>query len=377
MGLFDLFKKHSELEQMYDIDLLESTSERVRQKQLAVQTCVNFIARIISQSEFRVRKDKKTIKDELYYRLNVRPNKNMTAAHFWQTVVYKLIHENECLIVKTDSDDLVIADDYYRIEYGLVEDIFQSVTIKNFTYQRTFRMSEVIFLEYDNEKLSKLIDTLYEDYGELIGRLLEFQKHKNQIRSTVDVDASQQKDEKTQARLQNFINNLYQSIKTKAFAIVPQQKGFKYEEHSKGLSGSGQSIEDINKATNGFLDQVAKALGLPPSLIHGEMADVEKQTRNAMLFCIDPLLKKIKDELNGKFLEKPEFLSGKQFSIRRVSYKDIFDIAVAADKWRSSGLADGHELRDKAGFEESDDLIHDKFVMTKNYSETLEGGEKN
>ncbi|MCT1577542.1 phage portal protein [Oceanobacillus kimchii] len=374
--MFDLFKKHSELEQMYDIDLLESTSERVRQKQLAVQTCVNFIARIISQSEFRVRKDKKTIKDELYYRLNVRPNKNMTAAHFWQTVVYKLIHDNECLIVKTDSDDLVIADDYYRIEYGLVEDIFQNVTVKNFTYQRTFRMSEVIFLEYDNEKLSKLIDTLYDDYGELIGRLLEFQKHKNQIRSTVEVDGALQKGKEGRNRLQKFIDDLYGAIKQKAFAIVPQQKGFKYEEHSKGLSGSGQSIEDINKATNGFLDQVAKALGLPPSLIHGEMADVEKQTRNAMLFCIDPLLKKIKDELNGKFLEKPEFLSGKQFSIRRVSYKDIFDIAVAADKWRSSGLADGHELRDKAGFEESDDPIHDKFVMTKNYSETLEGGEK-
>src|SRR5690625_2603520 len=138
---------------MYDFDLLESASERIQAKQLAIQTCVSMIGRTISQSEFRVKEDKKTIKDELYYKLNVRPNKNMSAVHFWQTIIYKLIHDNECLVVVSDTDDLLIADDFTRIEYGLVEDMFKYVTVKNFTFQRTFKMSEVIYIEYDNENL--------------------------------------------------------------------------------------------------------------------------------------------------------------------------------------------------------------------------------
>ncbi|UOQ87396.1 phage portal protein [Gracilibacillus salinarum] len=359
---------------MHDQGLIEDISERIHMKKLAIQICVNLIGRTISQSEFRVKDGEKLIKTELYYRLNVRPNKNMSASQFWQTVIYKLIHDNECLIIKSDSDDLLIADDFYRDEYGLVEDIFKSVTIKNFTYSRTFRMSDVIYLEYDNENLSKLLSSLYSDYGELFGRLIEYQKLNYQVRSTVDTEDVHSKDPKKRAKMQKFINDMYASIRSKVFAIVPQQKGFKYEEHAK-TNNSGNTIDDINKITNGYLDQVSKALGIPPSLVHGEMADVEKHTRNFMTFCIDSLLKKIKDEFDGKFFSKQEYLSGQRMDIRRVTYRNMFDVATAVDKLRSSGVANGHELRDELGMEESDDPIHDKYVITKNYSETVEGGE--
>ncbi|MGQ0416690.1 hypothetical protein ACT4UL_16345, partial [Bacillus sp. HC-TM] len=53
------------------------------------------------------------------------------------------------------------------------------------------------------------------------------------------------------------------------------------------------SVEEINKVTNGFLNQVAMAIGIPIALIYGEMADVEKQTKNYMLFTVRPLLKKL------------------------------------------------------------------------------------
>lgn len=361
---------------MYDLDLLEGTSERIQMKQLAVQTCVGMIGRTISQSEFRVKKDNEIVKDELYYKLNVRPNKNTTASHFWQTVVYKLIHDNECLIVKSDTDDLLIADDFIRVEYGLVEDIFKSVTIKNFTFQRTFKMSEVVYLEYDNENLAKLIDGLFTDYGELFGRMIEFQKHKNQVRATVDMEITGAKDPESQKKIQSFIDRMYQAIKEKAFAIIPQQKGIVYNERA---SVSGADVDEINKVSNGFLDHVAKALGVPVSLVHGDMADVEKQTRNYMTFCIDPLLKKIKDELDAKFVDKKDYLAGEKFDIRRVSYSNLFDLATAVDKLRSSGVMNGNELRDELNLERADDPLLEKFVLTKNYTEDneeIKGGDK-
>jgi len=359
---------------MYDFDLLENTSDRIQMKRLAIQTCVNMIGRTISQSEFRINKDGKNIKDELYYKLNVRPNKNMSSAHFWQTVIYKLIHDNECLIVVSDTGDLLIADDFNRRQYGMVSDSFKNVMVKDFIFKRTFKMDEVIYIEYDNERLSKLMDGLYSDYGELFGKLIEFQKHKNQIRSTVDMENVNAKDPETQKKLQRFIDNMYNAIKTKSFAIIPQQKGFKYEEHTKG-GGSGQSVDDINKIANGFLDHVAKALGIPIALLHGEMADVEKQTRNYMTFCINPLIKKISDELNAKFIDKKDFLMGDRIDVRRVTYNNIFDVATQVDKLISSGAFNGDELRDELGYEKTGEPIHEKYFITKNYTETPEGGD--
>lgn len=364
------------MEFMYDADLLEKTSNRVQMKQLAIQTCVDMIARTISQSEFRIKKDGETLKkDEMYYRLNVRPNDNMSAAYFWQTVVHKLINDNECLIVQADSGDLLIADDFQKVEYGIMGNKFKGVTVNNFVFQRTFDVRDVLYIEYGNNNLSNLLNGVYADYGELIGRLIDFQKHKNQIRSTVSMENVSAKDGETRSKMQNVINNMYGAIKNKSFAIVPQQKGFEYEEHSTGQSG--QSVEEINKATDGFLDKVAMALGIPPSLVKGDMADVEKQTRNYMTFCIDPLLEKIKDELNAKLISKNEYLNGKQMDIRRVSYSNMFDVASAVDKLRSAGVANGNELREELGLPKVDDPILNEYFITKNYTEDKsdEGGD--
>ncbi|MGN7397558.1 hypothetical protein [Peribacillus frigoritolerans] len=95
-------------------------------------------------------------------------------------------------------------------------------------------------------------------------------------------------------------------------------------------------------------------MGIPIALLHGDMADVEKPTRNYMTFCIDPFLKKIRDELNAKMIDKKEFLAGKKVETKRASYSNMFDVATAVDKY--------------------------KYFIIKNYqesSEAIKGGEKN
>jgi HK97 family phage portal protein len=377
LGLLDLVKsRNQELEFMLDFDLIEDTSSKIHMKKLAIQTCINMIGRTISQSEFYVKKNKEIVKDEMYYRLNVRPNANMSAGHFWQTVIHKLIYDNECLIIQSDTQDLLIVDSFTRVEYALFEDNFKDVTVKNYTFNRTFKMSDVIYLEYSNEKLSTLLDGLYSDYGELFGRIIDFQKRKNQIRATVDVEGMTGKSEEASKKLQNFINRVYKAIMEKSVAVVPQQKGFVYKENQ--VNTSTQSVDEVNKVADGFLEQVAKALGIPVSLLRGDMADVEKSTRNYMTFCIDSFLKKIKDELNAKVIDKKDYLAGKKMEAKRVTYSNMFDVASAVDKLRAAGVANGNELREELGMERVDDPLMDEYYITKNYQsieEALKGGE--
>lgn len=350
--------------------------KRIYLKQLALQICINFISRTISQSDFRVKHGSDFIQDDLYYLLNVKPNWNDNASTFWQKVIFKLIYDNECLIIHTNEDYFLVADSFERVEYAVKDDIFRYVTVKGLDMGRTFTRSEVIYLEYNNQNLSPLIDGLWEDYGKLFGIIMSAQLRKSQIRGVVDLETINLKDEKNQKHLQDFIDKMYNAFSTKEIAIVPQQKGFKYEE--QGKSFQGQSVEEIDKATDGFLSKIAMALGIPLSLIKGDMADVEKQTRNYMTFCIDPLIKKITDELNMQLFDKQEYLDGWRIDVRRTTYSNMFDVATAADKLRAAGIATGNELRDALGLERVDDPMLDRFYITKNYTEdgeSLEGGE--
>lgn len=380
MGVLDLFRsRNSELADMFDFDLIVEQQEKIHMKRLAIEICINMIAKTISQSEIVVTESGRSIQDEFYYKFNLRPNKNMTSSFFWQSVVHKLIYDNECLIVKTDDDDFLIADNFVHTKYAMFDDTFSEVEAAGYLFKRTFNMSDVIYIPYNNENMTDIIGELFGDYGKLFSRLLEYQMRKNQIRSIVDMEALTGNDDKTQAKIQNFINKIYKSVETNGHVVVPQQKGFKYSEYT--TPGSPVTVDEINKVTDGFLDQVARTLGIPIAMIRGDMADVEGQTKNYMLFCINPLSRKISDELTGKFVEKADYLKGKRIKVKTSSHESIFDIATNADKLISSSLFTPNELREELGWERSDDPTMDQHKITKNYEETgtektLEGGDK-
>lgn len=372
MGFLDaVFKRNSELGFMFDVEMFEETTNRIHMKKLAIDTCISFLGRTISQSEFRIKNGKIFEKNELYYRLNVRPNKNMTASTFWQTFVHKLIYDNECLIIQADDGDLLIADDFEHNRYAVLEDTFTNVKVKDYQFKRSFRQNEVIHLRYSNEKLAPLIDGLFKDYGDLFGSVLKGQKRKYQIRGTVDMDMLAAKSREQQAKLQEFINNMYKAIGEKDEAIIPQQPGFNYSEETGNSGGPG--VDEINKVTNGFLNHVAIAIGIPVSLLHGDMADVEKNTKNYMMFTVSPLLKKIKDEADVKFFTMNEYLAGKKIEVKSISYNSLFDLATSIDKLVSSGAFTGNEIRQEAGYEPSTDPKLDKHYITKNYQEMDSG----
>jgi HK97 family phage portal protein len=375
MGVFDIFKKNSELEFLFDFDFIEDTTKKFHVKKIALETCVGLIARTIAQSEFRVKNGTNLIKDELFYRLNVRPSQNESAAQFWERLIYRLILDNEVLVIKSDTDDLLIADSFTRTEYAIFEDAFKDVTVKGYKFDRTFQNSKVIYLTYSNERLKSLIESLYTDFEALFSRVLEFQKRKNQIRGLVDIDAIHDKTEEGQKKLQAYIDKIYKSFAERSIAVIPQSKGFNYHEMNPGAT---PGVDEINKVTDGFLYQVARVLGIPIALIKGDQADIENPTRNFMRFCIDSFLKKIGDELNAKLFTRDEYLDGRKIEIKRISYNNIFDVASAVDKLRASGVFNGNELREELGAERIDDEMMNQYFITKNYQElgdALKGGD--
>lgn len=375
--LQDVLNKNKEISTMFDeFDFFGiEISQRAYLKKMALETCINFIGRTISLSEFRISKDMKKIKSDWDYLLNVRPNTDQSAADFWQDFAYKLLHENEVLVILTDNNDLLIADSFDRIEYAIYPDIFKSVTVKDYTFQRSFNMNEVIHITYNNEKLTEFMNGMFEDYTNLFSRMIETNMFSNQIRATAEMDSTQKLDDENMGKLQNFINKLFGAFRKNAFAIVPKLKGFNYEEIADG-SNSGKSVEELAKVKRDLIDDVANILGIPTSLVHGDMAEFETAIKAYIKFCIAPLVKKIEDELNAKLIEKDDYLSGTKIEVIGIAELNPLEFADAVDKLRASGVYNGNEIRRKFGDEPVDNPLLEEYVMTKNYSGTIEGGEK-
>ena len=376
--LTDVFQRNRALESSYDFEFSGiEVEQRAYLKNMALEICIGFISRTVAQSLFRISQDNKRIYDDWDYLLNVRPNTDQSAADFWQNFAYRAIFDNEVLVIKTDSNDLLIADSFNRKEYAIFPDVFSNVTVKDYTFARTFNMDEVIHITYNNEKLSKFMNGMFEDYTELFSRMIQTSMYSNQIRALAGLEATQNLSEDNLNKLKSFIDKMFNSFKKNAFAIVPKLKGFDYTELTDGTNG-GRSIEDITRISDKAVEHVAQLLGIPVALVRGDMSEYETSLKAYDKFSYGPFLKKISDELNVKLITKDEYQAGRKIEVRGIVINDPLDKLLKMDKGVASGVLTPNEARKFMDLEPSADEAMDKHYITKNYTEakhSSEGGE--
>lgn len=388
MGILDrILGKQHEISWMYDLELFQDTSEKAYLKLMAIDTCIEFLARTISQSEFRIMdENKKAIKNNIYYKLNFRPNTDLSATDFWQKVIYKLVYDNEVLIIVTDKRELVIADDYDRKKFALYPDVFEHVLIGEYEYERSFNMDEVIYLTYNNAKLNQFTEGLFQDYGELFGRMMNAQMRNNQIRGIINVDSQKVNTTEEMEKMQNYVNKVTEAFSKNGVAIAPLTKGFDYQDASSGNKMSSAPFDELGKLQKSLIDNVARAIGIPPSLLHGDLADLENAFEAYIKFCIKPLTKKFEDELNAKLFTEADILKGIGIKIIGIDKKNPLELADSIDKLVSSSTFTPNQVLILLGEEPSDDPKMDEYKITKNLTtarekeidnqeEPLEGGD--
>lgn len=384
MSLFDVFKTSIKNEDptdwIPDFVVGDETAKRSYLKIMAKATVLDFAARTMSTMEIKF----KDFKDgpEWEYILNVRPNNDTSAATFWYKFFYRLLDENEALIIFTDDNQLLLADDFSREEKAVYEDTFTNVSVKDYVFKRSFRRSEVLYFEYNNENLERFTKGLFNDYSELFGRILEVAMRNNQIRGTVAIETTgsmndeKGKDGKTRAeRLQNFINKIYESFSKNSVAIVPSMKGFTYEEYTNKQGVSNQSLDELNKMKSSLIDDVSNAIGIPTALIYGEKLELDSNIKAMRKTFTEPLAKKVKDELTSGIITKTGYVRGERLKVTNVLPRSIIEDAVQIDKVVSSATIYRDEVRDVYDLDPLPNGEGKKLMMTKNYEEVTKGGE--
>ena len=352
-------------------------------KRLAINTCINLIANSLTKANFRTFEKGKETKRNNYYLFNVEPNVNQNATEFMQQLIWNLVYENECLVIMQD-DQLLVADEWTRKEFALKENIYTDIRIGDFAMNKTFVESEVLYFKLHNEKVTDLINGLYADYGKLISASMGYYKKNNALRATLNLDISRAQTDDEQEELDDLFNVQFKNFfEAEGGAVLPLQDGIELKEIFQGTSGGGsksQNTRDIRALVDDIFDFVATAFLIPKGLIKGDLADIESQTDNYLMFCLSPIAELIEDEINRKYYSKDDYLNRTYLKVdtSMIKYVDITKLANALEKLISSGTHSPNENRALLDKEPIEEEWANRNYITKNYAEAegyLKGGE--
>lgn len=368
-----------------EIKLIEKLSEestKLAIEEFAINVAINLIAGCISKCEFKTYLENKEVKEDEYYMWNVEPNKNQNSSEFIQEFIYKLLYRNEVLIVEVNNQ-LIIADSFYQNEYALIENVFENVTRKDFTFNRKFKMSEVLYFKNSNKDIKALISNLNNGYRELLEMAIGKYKRSGGRKGIVDLESAARGTEKEKNDIDDLFNKRFKRYFESENAVLTLPKGVKYTENNgEGSKKSTSDMVDIQNLTKEIFNRVGQGFKIPPALMSGDIADVDKVTNNFLTFGVDPIVDLINEEINRKRYGKA-ILKGSRLEIDTTCIKhiDIFSVAEKIDKLISTGMYSIDGLLEKVGEVPLGTEWSEKHWITKNYSDInkidLKGGEDN
>nr|BDD47241.1 phage portal protein [Bacillaceae bacterium] len=381
MGLRDILFWFKNDTNSYDLKAtIFDLGIEVYYKKLAVNACVNLIANMLVKSEFRTFEKGKEKKGSNHYLFNVQPNQNQNSSEFIHELVSKLVYENECLVVM-QNDQLYVADEFEKTPYAFKENVYKNVTVNDYKLDKTFYESEVFYFKLNNERIAGVIDNLYMSYGKLITSSMNYYKRSNAMRATLKMNTSRSQTDEAQAAIEDLFNNQLKSFfNSEGGAVLPLQDGIELNVLEK-FSTSGQTSRDVRALVDDIFDFVSIAFHIPKGLLKGDIAEIEAQTDNFIMFCISPIAELLEDEFNRKLYSKQEYLERTYLKVdtRLIKYVDIVKLANALDKFLASGTHSANENRMLIGAEPVEEEWAYKHHITKNYEDAetrLKGGGK-
>lgn len=376
----NLFKKDAVAAE-FNEDSSTVDEQRFHLTELALFTAIDFIARSLAKCEFVTVSNNRESRKAEYYLWNYSPNKHQTKIEFFTQAVAKLIFDNELLIVETADNQLMIADSFSRTEHALIDDTFSDVTCRNFTYQRIFPESEVIYLRYNNFALNGLLSDMCNTYEQL---MLSAQERYNKAvghKGILEMDNYSFGDENFAETYNKILSKQFKAFYANKNAVMPIYKGMHYTEPSTDAGKTTNSeINDIQKLKTEAYTIVGNALHIPPAILSGEASQLSDAMDCAIGNAIDPIANMFEQEITKKRFGSTEFSKGNYLLIDTTTVRHIDAVSQAnnLDKSIASGVLTPAQAQKYCNMLPCSEAWAHTYYLTKNYqtiTNALKGGE--
>jgi HK97 family phage portal protein len=337
-------------------------------RELALWSAVNMIASAVSKCEFQTFSHNEKTPSSEYYRWNIEPNKNQNSTQFLRKLISTLYLKNECLVIEQNRQ-LLVADGYTRTPYVLKEDEFTQVTVGDYPFPNPFKGNEVFFFKLAEADMQAVTNGIFAAYSKLIACSTKAYRKSRGVRgifkySTLPIAWGGDRDKfeaAVNARIKKWIG-----LDSGALTLGEGQNW----EESTSKTYSLDTTRDIRAMIDDVSDFTAKAFGIPPALLRGDVQGISDALDQFLTFCIDPLTDMLSEEINRKSYGYEGFRNGNYIKIdtRRIKHIDILSVSTAIDKLIGSGAYSINEIREICGDTRLTDENADAHFITKNYT---------
>ena len=352
-----------------------STEYNVRK--LAFAKAVGKIARSLAKCEIKTFEEGEEIRKRDYYRFNFEPNRNQNSSAWMQELIWRLYSKNEALVIE-HNEQLLIAESFNVDVKAKYDWTFRDVVVDELTFDRPFKMSEVLYFRLNNENVKNLIDGIYTTYAKMMAAASEHASRVGSLRGILNMQGMQAGSEKEKDVAQEMLNNRFSKMFEGKNAIVPLPQGFTFQDLTKATEkpagGGGGVTRDYRAMIDDIDDMTAAAFGIPAVLLKGQTAGVKEAVDMYLSDCIDPLADLIETEINRRMYGEEQVLKGTRIKIdtSNIKHLELFEMAGSIEKLVGSGTMTINDVRDRLGLKRSDDPIADKHLITKNFGTAAE-----
>lgn len=347
--------------------IIGNIEDRLSTKALAFHLATSYIADTISKCEIKRFVNGELVKDKFYYLLNVSPNLNENASQFKSKLIFKLFNEGEALIFE-NGGYFYVADSFIKEENPLKGDKFTNIALNNETKTFTRKSSDVFYFKLDEGKLKTLINSMLDDYSEILKYAIASYKSSNDDKYKLVLDEIKAGDKEFNEKFESVVKKQLENFLNNPKVVYPQFKGYNLERISKG-DGKTDST-DIRNIRKEIFEATAEAFKMPVTMLYGNMTNANEIVSSYVTFRIDPLAKMISEELTRKTSTMEDYLKGTYMDVdtTNVLHTDIFAIADKIDKLIASGVYCVDEVREKLGDSKLNNNFSKQHWITKNYS---------
>lgn len=352
--------------------------EKMYIRELAIYSAVSIIANAISQCEILVYKDGEKVRDNDWYSLNIRPNPNETASHFWHKVVEKMLTADpeKGAFVFTNGGNLYCADEYQIKEkrpFRQTGNLYDGVIVDEFVMNRNFVGREVIIFKLEENQANQMVRNMYSDLSDLISSAAAKYKSANKQRWKYKINGRETADKEFQKKWQKqYKDAVRKYVNGDAQVYIEYDDGTLDPVETENRNTV--NAEDNIKLINEVFEIVARAFHIPPGIMTAGNYNIKDVMNQFLTFAVDPIADMIGKTLTASYYDSEKFSKGCKFRVdtSKIRHFDIFGMASDVDKLISSGFASVNEVRraadwDVAGDPDDPENWLNEHILTKNY----------
>lgn len=352
---------------------------------LAEARAMDIIARLIASREIEVfirnpnTKKIESVKNELYWVLNIEPNPNESGSRMLYKFIIRLLVDKKALIIVNNNfyqnNPSFFVADYFDVSNQVMKsktyyNIKISDSMKNsITLNKTYTPENAMFFSIQNSEIEGASNGFKANMKKILNAAQKKFVQSNFPKWRLKPPGGQPKilDKKTGKEIdyEKYKNIITNGLTAEEESVVMLSEIFGLENLNEKNS---QSFSDLGTIYKAIGDEVACKWGIPLEIFYGKLTEKSNAVNDFVTLGLNFYFNLIEDELNRCIVGKKDYLDGEylKFNKLTIKHKDILDSANNIDKLTGDGFS-RNEINKFLELPYIDEEWANEHNLTKNY----------